>query len=98
MRINGIGAPRGFYVPMLRKINFPTTKYGEDYAVGLRVSREFQIGRIYDVVYNCRRWEDNSDASLDIGKVNANNLYKDRLRTWELQARIELNRKKQKKS
>ncbi len=98
LRINGLGAPRGFYVPMLRKINFPTTKYGEDYAVGLRVSREFQIGRIYDVVYNCRRWEDNSDASLDIGKVNANNLYKDRLRTWELQARIELNRKKQKKS
>ena len=94
LRINGLGAPRGFYVPMLRKINFPVTKYGEDYAVGLRVSREYQIGRIYDVVYNCRRWDDNSDASLDIDKVNANNLYKDRLRTWELQARIKMNAKK----
>ena len=97
LRINGLGAPRGFYVPMLRKINFPTTKYGEDYAVGLRVSRDYQIGRIYDVVYNCRRWEDNSDAALDVTKVNANNLYKDRLRTWELQARILKNQKKQKK-
>ena len=93
LRINGLGAPRGFYVPMLRTINFPTTKYGEDYAVGLRVSREYQIGRIYDVVYNCRRWDDNSDASLDIDKVNANNLYKDRIRTWELQARIKMNKK-----
>ena len=97
LRINGLGAPRGFYVPMLRKINFPVTKYGEDYAVGLRISREYQIGRIYDVVYNCRRWDENSDASLDIDKVNANNLYKDRLRTWELQARILLNQGKQKK-
>ncbi len=92
LRINGLGAPRGFYVPMLRTINFPTTKYGEDYAVGLRVSREYQIGRIYDVVYNCRRWDDNSDASLDIEKVNANNTYKDRIRTWELKARISLNK------
>ena len=98
LRINGLGAPRAFYVPLLREINFPVTKYGEDYAVGLRVSREYQIGRIYDVVYNCRRWEDNSDAALDIEKVNANNLYKDKLRTWELQARILLNEKKQKKS
>ena len=96
LRINGLGAPRGFYVPMIRSINFPTTKYGEDYAVGLRVSREYQIGRIYDVVYDCRRWDDNSDASLDVEKVNANNLYKDRLRTWELQARVALNRKKEK--
>ncbi len=96
LRINGLGAPRGFYVPMLRQINFPTTKYGEDYAVGLRVSREYQIGRIYDVLYDCRRWEGNSDAALDIEKVNANNTYKDRIRTWELQARIRLNRKKQK--
>lgn len=98
LRINGLGAPRGFYVPMLRQINFPTTKYGEDYAVGLRVSREYQIGRIYDVLYDCRRWEGNSDAALDIEKVNANNTYKDRIRTWELQARIRLNRKKQKKA
>lgn len=93
LRINGLGAPRGFYTPMLRTINFPTTKYGEDYAVGLRVSREYQIGRIYDVVYNCRRWDDNSDANCDIEKMNQNNLYKDRIRTWELKARIQMNAK-----
>lgn len=93
LRINGLGAPRGFWTPLLRTFNFPTTKYGEDYAVGLRVSREYQIGRIYDVVYNCRRWEDNSDASLDIEKVNANNLYKDRIRTWELKARVAMNKR-----
>ena len=66
-------------------------KYGEDYAVALRVSREYQIGRIWDVLYDCRRWEDNSDAALDVEKVNANNFYKDRLRTWELEARIAMN-------
>ena len=88
LRINGLGAPRGFYVPLLREINFPTTKYGEDYAVGLRISREYKIERIYDVVYNCRRWEDNSDANCDIVAMNRNNWYKDRIRTWELQARI----------
>lgn len=93
LRINGLGAPRGFYVPLLRQINFPTTKYGEDYAVGLRISREYQIGRIYDVVYDCRRWEGNSDAALPVEKVNANNTYKDRIRTWELQARIGLVKK-----
>ena len=91
LRINGLGAPRGFYVPLLRTFNFPTTKYGEDYAVGLRVSREYQIGRIYDVLYNCRRWEGNSDAALEIERVNANNTYKDRIRTWELEARIKAN-------
>lgn len=96
LRINGLGAPRGFYVPLLRQINFPTTKYGEDYAVGLRISREYQIGRIYEVVYDCRRWEGNSDAALPIEKVNANNTYKDRIRTWELQARIDLVKKNQK--
>ena len=94
LRINGLGAPRGFYVPLLRTINFPTTKYGEDYAVGLRVCREYQIGRIYDVVYNCRRWDDNSDANCDVEKMNANNLYKDRIRTWELKARIRMNQGK----
>ena len=94
LRINGLGAPRGFYTPMLRTINFPTTKYGEDYAVGLRVSREYQIGRIYDVVYNCRRWDANSDANCDVVKMNANNLYKDRIRTWELKARIAMNNNK----
>ena len=89
LRINGLGAPRGFYVPLLRTINYPTTKYGEDYAVGLRISRNYPIGRIYDVVYNCRRWEDNSDANCDIVAMNRNNWYKDRLRTFELLARIE---------
>ena len=88
LRINGLGAPRGFYVPLLRTINYPTTKYGEDYAVGLRISRDYPIGRIYDVVYNCRRWEDNSDANCDIAAMNRNNWYKDRLRTFELLARI----------
>ena len=88
LRINGLGAPRGFYVPLLRTINYPTTKYGEDYAVGLRISRDYPIGRIYDVLYNCRRWEDNSDANCDIVAMNRNNWYKDRLRTWELQARL----------
>ncbi|MCQ2177367.1 MAG: glycosyltransferase [Bacteroidales bacterium] len=94
LRINGLGAPRGFWTPLLRKINFPTTKYGEDYAVGLRVSREYQIGRIYDVMYNCRRWDDNSDANCDIVKMNGNNLYKDRIRTWELEARVKMNKEK----
>ena len=91
LRINGLGAPRGFWTPLLRRLNFPTTKYGEDYAVGLRISREYQIGRVYDVLYTCRRWGGNSDSDLSIEKVNANNFYKDRIRTWELQARIALN-------
>lgn len=93
LRINGLGAPRGFWTPLLRRINFPVTKYGEDYAVALRISREYRIGRIWDVIYNCRRWEDNSDAALDVYRSNANDFYKDRLRTWELQARIEMNRR-----
>lgn len=88
LRINGLGAPRGFYVPLLRTINYPTTKYGEDYAVGLRISREWRIGRIYDEVYNCRRWEDNSDANCNIVAMNRNNWYKDCLRTWELLSRL----------
>ena len=92
LRINGLGAPRAFYTPLLRRIGLPNTSYGEDYAIGLRISRTFQIGRIYDVVYLCRRWEGNSDAALSIEKSNANNIYKDRLRTWELQARIRQNR------
>lgn len=92
LRINGLGAPRAFYTPMLREIHVPNTSYGEDYALGLAFSRHHQIGRIYDVLYLCRRWEDNSDASLDVVKMNNNNLYKDRIRTWELQARIALNK------
>ena len=90
LRINGLGAPRAFWTPLLRNINLPNTSYGEDYALGLRISREYRIGRIYDVLYCCRRWEGNSDAALDVEKVNANNQYKDRIRTWELEARIAL--------
>ncbi len=93
LRINGLGAPRAFWTPLLRKINLPNTSYGEDYALGLRISREYRIGRIYDVLYCCRRWDGNSDAALDIERVNANNMYKDRIRTWELEARIKQNRK-----
>ena len=88
LRINGLGAPRGFFTPVLREIGFPTVKYGEDYAVALRISREWRIGRIWDVLYCCRRWDGNSDADLSIEKVNANNFYKDRIRTWELASRI----------
>lgn len=91
LRINGLGAPRCFYTPVLRKIKLPNTSYGEDYAIGLRISREYVIGRIYDVVYLCRRWEGNSDAALSIEKINTNNIYKDSLRTFELQARIKMN-------
>ena len=93
LRINGLGAPRAFYTPLLRQIHVPNTSYGEDYALGLAISRRYQIGRIYDVLYYCRRWEDNSDAALDLNKMNAHNLYKDRIRTWELEARVAMNRK-----
>lgn len=94
LRINGLGAPRAFYTPLLRDIKVPNTSYGEDYALGLYFSREHQIGRIYDVLYLCRRWDDNSDAALDVVKMNAHNTYKDRIRTWELQARVAFNKKK----
>ncbi|MGE5496990.1 MAG: hypothetical protein ACM3Q2_02915, partial [Syntrophothermus sp.] len=87
LRINGLGAPRAFYTPLLREINVPNVSYGEDYAVGLAISREYQIGRIYEPIYLCRRWEGNSDAALDITKQNTYNLYKDRVRTYELTAR-----------
>lgn len=93
LRVNGLGAPRAFYAPLLRKFGFPDTSYGEDYAVVLRFCREYLIGRIYDVLYLCRRWEGNSDAGLDRMRVNANNRYKDMLRTWELRARIRMNGK-----
>lgn len=91
LRINGLGAPRAFYTPILREIKVPNTSYGEDYALGLYFSRHYQIGRVYEVVYLCRRWDDNSDAALDIQKMNNHNLYKDRIRSWELQARIAMN-------
>ncbi len=87
LRINGLGAPRAFYTPVLREIKVPNTSYGEDYALGLRISREYQIGRIYDSVYMCRRWDENSDAALDVVKMNGHNLYKDKIRTIELKAR-----------
>lgn len=87
MRINGLGAPRAFFTPLVRQIQFPNTSYGEDYALGLAFSRRYRIGRIYDELYLCRRWGGNSDAALSVEKVNANNLYKDRLRTMELKAR-----------
>jgi len=87
LRINGLGAPRAFYTPVLRDIKVPNTSYGEDYALGLRISREYQIGRIYHSVYLCRRWDENSDASLDVVKMNGHNLYKDKIRTVELKAR-----------
>ncbi len=91
LRINGLGAPRAFYTPMLREIKVPNTSYGEDYALGLNFLREYQIGRIYDVLYLCRRWEGNSDAALDVAKLNANNHYKDKIRTIEMMARKRLN-------
>ena len=88
LRINGLGAPRAFYTPILRELHVPNTSYGEDYALGLAISHNYLIGRIYDVLYLCRRWEDNTDASLNIEKQNKNNLYKDRLRTLEIEKRV----------
>ncbi|MEG2340891.1 MAG: glycosyltransferase family 2 protein [Odoribacter sp.] len=84
LRINGLGAPRAFYTPVLRQIKFPNVSYGEDYAVGLAISRSYRIGRIYEPLYLCRRWEENSDAALDIHRLNAYNFYKDKIRTLEL--------------
>lgn len=92
LRINGLGAPRAFFTPLLRQILFPNTSYGEDYAVGIRLSRDYRIGRIYDVLYLCRRWEGNSDAALSVERTNLNNAYKDFLRTCELNARRRLNK------
>ncbi len=94
LRINGLGAPRAFYTPVLRSVKLPAVNYGEDYALGLNMSRNYQIGRVYTSVYLCRRWDDNSDAALDVEKMNRNNTYKDRIRTWELKARIAMNKKK----
>lgn len=90
LRINGLGAPRAFFTPLVRQIQFPNTSYGEDYALGLAFSRRYRIGRIYDELYLCRRWGGNSDAALSVERVNTNNLYKDRLRTMELKARQQM--------
>ena len=90
LRINGLGAPRAFFTPLLRQVQFPNTSYGEDYALGLMFSRRYRIGRIFTELYLCRRWGGNSDAALSVEKINANNLYKDRLRTLELHARQQM--------
>lgn len=90
LRINGLGAPRAFYTPVLRRIKFPNVSYGEDYAVGLAISRTYRTGRIYEPLYLCRRWEENSDAALSIEKQNVYNFYKDKLRTIEIEQRIRL--------
>lgn len=92
LRINGLGAPRAFYTPLLREIKIPNVSYGEDYSVGLAISRQYKIGRIYHSLYLCRRWEGNSDAQLDIVRMNFNNFYKDRIRTFELLARKKMNK------
>lgn len=94
LRINGLGAPRAFFTPILRKIKIPNVSYGEDYAVGLAISRDYQIGRIYEPIYLCRRWEGNSDAALDVNRLNTFNFYKDKLRTFEILARQKKNRKR----
>lgn len=93
LRINGLGAPRAYYTPILREIRVPNVSYGEDYALALAISGKYKIGRVYQPVYLCRRWADNTDALLDIAKQNSNNLYKDRIRTFELQARIQRNKR-----
>ena len=97
LRINGFGAPRAFYTPIARELRFPDTSYGEDYAMALAVSRGYKVGRIYESLYLCRRWEGNSDASLSLEALNRNNFYKDRIRSWELSARIKLNRERDEK-
>ncbi len=91
LRINGLGAPRAFATTILRQIGIPNVSYGEDYALGLRITRNYRIGRIYTSLYHCRRWEGNSDAALPIERINKNDYYKDQLRTIELQARIAAN-------
>ena len=92
LRVNGLGAPRAFYTPIIRKIKFPNVSYGEDYAVALAISREYKIGRIYEPIYLCRRWEGNTDADLNIERQNENNYYKDSIRTKEILTRQELNK------
>ena len=91
LRINGLGAPRAFHTPLLRRIKIPNVSYGEDYALGLAISRDYQIGRIYEPLYCCRRWEGNTDAALNIAQQNAHNFYKDKIRTFEILARIRKN-------
>lgn len=91
LRVNGMGAPRAFDTSVIRQFGFPNVSYGEDYAVALRISREYRIGRIYESLYLCRRWADNTDAGLSVEKQNRNDYYKDKLRTLEIQARQLMN-------
>lgn len=93
LRINGLGAPRAFYTPLLRSIKIPNVSYGEDYYLGITISREYKISRIYEPIYICRRWEGNTDSSISIQKINENNYYKDSLRTKEILIRIQKNKK-----
>ncbi len=87
LRINGLGAPRAFFTPIARQIRFPNVSYGEDYALALAIARSYKIGRIYEPIYFCRRWEGNSDADLPVEKINEHNFYKDTIRTMEINAR-----------
>jgi hypothetical protein len=90
LRINGLGAPRAFDTRLMRKIGFLNVSYGEDYAAALRICREYQIGRIYESLYFCRRWSGNSDAGLSIEEANRNDAFKDQIRTEEIAARKEI--------
>jgi len=94
LRVNGLGAPRGFHTEIVRRIGFPNVSYGEDYAVSLRISRRYRIGRIYDSLYLCRRWSGNTDAALSIEQTNRHDAYKDALRTMEILARQAQNKKR----
>ena len=91
LRVNGLGAPRGFLTSIARQTPMPDVSYGEDYAMGLQLSRRYRIGRIFDVLYLCRRWEGNSDSKLTVEKANRYNDYKDSLRTTELEQRRRIN-------
>ena len=87
LRINGLGAPRAFFTPIIRQLQFPNVSYGEDYAVAIAISRQWKIGRIYEPIYLCRRWDNNTDSNLSIEKINQHNRYKDSLRTSEIRIR-----------
>jgi hypothetical protein len=91
LRINGLGAPRAFNTGLMRTIEFPNVSYGEDYAAALRISREYRIGRIYESLYLCRRWQGNTDAALSIEETNRNNVFKDKVRNAEILARQKMN-------
>ena len=92
LRVNGFGAPRAYDVGVVRQIGFPNVSYGEDYAVGLRISRDYRMGRIYESLYLCRRWEGNTDSRPTVEQLNAYNQYKDWIRTREIRARVRKNR------